>query len=130
MALAKKGDSGVLPRLRELLREFPVLAESYGNLAAQAEAGWAALAAGPDLYLRECVLQKAEALRGELGGPSPSPVERLLAERAVACWLQVYYFDALEAQAVGRESPRLAAFRARRQDQAHRSYLSALASLT
>jgi hypothetical protein len=128
---AKQGDVSVLPRLRELLAEFPLLAERYGNLAAQAEAGWAALVAGPNLYLRECLLHKAAAMRVELGGPSPSPVERLLVERVVATWMQLNYFDALEPVAIdGGESPRLAQYRARRQEQAHRAYLSALAALT
>ena len=44
---AKKGDASVLPRLRVLLAEFPDLARRYGDLAAQAEVAWAALAAGP-----------------------------------------------------------------------------------
>src|SRR5690242_8801562 len=74
---AKQGDTTVLPRLRELLSEHPTLWQHYGDLAAQAEMAWANLAAGPDLHLRECLLQHAEALRQELGGPSPSAIEAL-----------------------------------------------------
>ena len=128
---AKQGDASVLPRLRELLTHHPALWKHYGDLAAQAEAAWADLAAGTDLHLRECLLRRAEALREELAGPAPSPVERLLVERVVACWMQMAYFDALEAQSLGTEAkPRLAAYRAKRQEQAHRMYLTSLAALT
>ena len=41
---AKLGDASVLPRLRELLSQYPELWRRYGDLAAQAEAGWASLA--------------------------------------------------------------------------------------
>ncbi|HEY2158713.1 MAG TPA: hypothetical protein VGH33_23985, partial [Isosphaeraceae bacterium] len=127
---AKAGDPSALPRLRELLAEFPVLVAHYGNLAAQAEVGWADLAAGPNLYLRETLLARAAAMRDELSGPSPSPVERLLVERVVATWMQLNYFVAHEPEAIkARESARLLAFRARRREQAHRMHLSALAAL-
>jgi hypothetical protein len=128
---ARQGDASVLPRLRVLLDEHPTLWRRSGDLAVQAEMAWATLTAGPDLHLRESLLRRAEALRQELAGPTPSPVERMLVGRAVACWLQLHYFDALEAQALNNdERPRLAAFRARRQEQAHRMYLTSLAALT
>jgi len=129
---AKEGDVGALPRLRELLTEHPALWKRYGDLAAQAEAGWVTLASGPDLYLRECLLRQAAALRKELAGPSPSPVEKLLVERVVTCWMQMAYFDAIEAQSLGNDDakPRLAVFRAKRQEKAHRMYLTSLAALT
>src|SRR2546423_15645570 len=87
---AKQGDAAVLPRLRELLAEYPALWEHYGDLAAHAEMAWTKLAAGPNLHLRECLLHQAEALRQERAGPSPSPVETLLAERVVPCWPQLH----------------------------------------
>ena len=128
---AKRGDATALPRLRELLTEHPALWQHYGDLSKQAEAAWADLAAGTDLHLRECLLLRAEALREELAGPAPSPVERLLVGRVVACWTQMAYFDALQAQTLhDDEKPRLAAYRAKRQEQAHRMYLTSLAALT
>lgn len=128
---AKNGDISVLPRLRELLTQHPALWVHYGNLAGQTEAAWVVLAAGQDLHLRECLLRRAASLREELAGPSPSPVEKLLVERVVATWLQLHYFDAIEAQALNTdEKPRLATSRAKRQEQAHRMYLTSLAALT
>jgi hypothetical protein len=126
---AKGGDASVLPRLRELLEDHPALWGHYGDLSAQAEAAWANLAAGQDLYLRESLLRQGEALRHELAGPHPTPAERLLAARVVACWVQMAYHDAVAAQSLGSDDkPRLMAFRAQRQEQAQRQYLAALAA--
>src|SRR5262245_32203901 len=92
VARAKKGDTAVLPRLRELLDGHPISWERYGDLAAQAERLWVALAAGHDLYLRECLLRQAAAMRQQLAGADAGPVERLLVERVVMTWLQLHYF--------------------------------------
>jgi hypothetical protein len=128
---AKKGDTTALPRLRELLDTHPILWQRYGNLGAQAEQLWIALAAGPDKYLHECLVRKAEAMRQELERADAGPVERLLVERVVMAWLQLYYFDALTAQAAAKdEPPKLALYRGKRQAQAQRAYLSAVAALT
>jgi hypothetical protein len=131
VARAKQGDTGVLPRLRDLLDAHPILWRRYGDLAAQAERLWVALAAGLDHYLRECLLRQAEAMRQELAGPDADPVERLLVERVVMAWFQLHYFDAIMAQAAAKdEPPRLATYRGKRQAQAQRAYLAALAALT
>lgn len=45
---AKQGDTSVLPRLRELLSQYPDLWKRYGDLAAQAVMAWANLAAGSE----------------------------------------------------------------------------------
>jgi hypothetical protein len=128
---AKKGDTAALPRLRELLDTHPILWQRYGDLASQAERLWVDLAAGPDQYLRECLLRQAEAMRQELAGADAGPVERLLVERVVLTWLQLHYFDAITAQAAAKdEPPKLALYRGKRQAQAHRAYLSAVAALT
>src|SRR6516165_10820796 len=64
----------------------------------------------------------------ELAGPEPSVVERLLAERAVLCWMQLAHADALAAQSLS-QSKLLGDFWAKRQSGAHRRYLTALAAL-
>ena len=121
----------MLPKLRELLTLHPALLATLWRLGQPgAEGAWANLAAGSNLYLRECLLLQTEAMREDLAGPHPSPIVRLLAERVVATWLQVNYFDAIAAQAsTTHEKPKLAIYRARRQEQAQRAHLSALAAL-
>src|SRR5437879_6587371 len=59
---AKAGDPTAVPRLRELLDEYPDLWEHYGNLASQGVAIWINLVAGNNLYLRESLSWKVAAL--------------------------------------------------------------------
>jgi len=97
-------------------------------LAAQAERAWIELAAGPDLLAREALARQLAALKTELAGPAPTPLERLLVERIAATWLQVNYADAVAAQA--RDvSVKQAELAMERQDRAHRRHLTAVAAL-
>jgi hypothetical protein len=84
--------------LRRLLDNNPRLRECHGDIAQQAEEAWLRLAAGHDLFLHESLIRKLRHLREELAGPEPSPLEKLLVGRVVACWLHVYYADAVYAQ--------------------------------
>ena len=127
---ARGGDSSVVPRLRAILTERPQLFHHYGNLAKQAEAAWVALAAGPDLFLKECLLHQTEDMRNGLIRPSSPPLESLLVERVVATWLQLQYFAAMEAQVhVKGEGVKLLQFYAKRQASAQKLYESSLAAL-
>ena len=99
VARAERGDLAVLPALREALAANPNLWQTYGDLALQAEGALVRLAAGSNLLLAESLRFKLRALKAELGGASPSPLERLLVERVSASWLQTAYFDGLLAQA-------------------------------
>ena len=125
---AEAGDRSVLPQLRRALDGDPDLWRGYGNLAAHAEASLAMLAAGPNLLLAESLRRKLAELKAELGGESPSPLEKLLAERISASWLQTAYFDGLLAQAAGAGEARLKVLR-QMQDSAHRRHLASLKQL-
>lgn len=127
---AQGGDQTALPRLRELLGEFPQMGEYFGNLATQAEAIWVRLTAGTDLYLQGTVLAKIATLREELTEGSTNPVLRLLVDRVILTWLACNYHCGLEGNALtARENPKLLAFRTKRRFQAERAHLTALAAL-
>ena len=79
--------------------------------------------------MREAIARKLELLRAELAGPALTPVEWLLVERAVACWLQVQDADLRYAQHQATLSVRQLDLYQRRIDAAHRQYLSALKAL-
>src|SRR5262249_56985094 len=119
-----------LPALRTVLQDPEAINRMGGDLARQAELAFVGNAAGNDLAFREALRRQLELLRAELAGPSPSPVERLLVERVVACWLQVQDADVRYAQGQ-KSNPSLAVcdFQQRRMDRAHRRYLSALKAL-
>lgn len=64
----------------------------------------------------------------EVAGASPSPPERLLAERVAISWLQVSYYDGLLTQTKDY-SPAQARLLRQQQDAAHRRYLTAIKTL-
>jgi hypothetical protein len=128
IARAKRGDEGTLPRLRDLLRDPALVDALGGDLAGQVERSLVYPGAGQDLAFREAILRKLELLREVLAGPNPTPVEKLLVERAVTCWLQVQFAELRVAQA---KNPTIAQgdYQQRLIDRAHRRYLSALKTL-
>jgi hypothetical protein len=127
---AQQGDRSVMPQLRQILDSDPSLWQRYGDLAKWAQAAWLQLAAPKDVLLYECLERKMEEMRAELSGPDPSPLEKLLVERVVACWLQCEYADILYAQ--NRDQPSSMAIRKElmsRQESAQRRYLASLKQL-
>ena len=99
---AGRGDLTVLPALRRLLDAAPHLWRYAGDVARHAEAAWIDLLAGRDLLVRESLTRSVAALKAELAGPGAPPLERLLAERVAANWLQASQADAAFAQLKGR----------------------------
>jgi hypothetical protein len=125
---AENGDESTLPRLREVMRSPEAVPLFGGDLARKAERALIENAAGKNLPFREALLRKLEMLRDELHGPKPSPVERLLVERVVACWLQVQEADARFAQGTNL-SIEWGEYYQRKMDRAHKRYLSAIKTL-
>jgi hypothetical protein len=125
---ARGGDPAALPALRAALDGRPELWRAYGDLAAHARGAWVELIGGPDLALKESLTRTADAMLVDLAGPAAPALERLLAERVVATWLQLNHADALAAQAAGL-SLRQASFAQGRQESAQRRHIAAAAAL-
>lgn len=126
---AQQGDESTLPVVHEWLRRSPDLAEEIGNIAARAEEAWLKMVAGENLLFREALGRKLAALKSELSGPQPSPLERLLVDRIAACWLQVHCVDAATAQNAGQISREWADYHGKRQERAQRRFLGAIKAL-
>jgi hypothetical protein len=126
---ARNGDPAAPPALEAYLDANPVLWDQAGDLAAHAERAWVALIAGPDAVFAEALQRKAAALRDDVAGPDPSPLEELLAARVSACWLQVYYAEGVHAQQAKEMTPRLADYSQRRVESAARRFNQAVAAL-
>lgn len=126
---AGKGDQTTLPVLRKLLEHPDTVSDFGGDLAREAERAFTRNIAGEDLARREAILRKLELMRGELAGPNPSPVERLLAERCAMCWLQCQDADLRYARSAGEATLARSEYHQRRQDRSHKRYLSALRTL-
>ena len=127
LARAGGGDQAALPRLRALLDETEMW-RRLGDLAAHAELTWIGHVSGTDLGLREMLARKLGALKAELGGPAPSPLERLLIDRIAINWLIVGHAD-LEAAGTKDGDPRRADLALKRQTQAELRYATAIKAL-
>jgi hypothetical protein len=109
--------------------EWPAFVEAFGgNFARQAELSFVRAAGGDNLVFKEALIRKMELLRAELAGSNPTPIERLLVERVVACWLQVQDADLRYAQAK-ELSAKWGEYYQRRMNHSHKRYLSALKTL-
>jgi hypothetical protein len=126
---ARAGDPAAPPALKAYLDANPALWDQAGDLAAHAERAWITLIAGPDAVFAEALYRKAAALRAEVAGPDPTPLEALLAARVSACWLQVYYTEGVHAQQAKEMTPRLADYSQRRIESAARRFNQAVAAL-
>jgi len=125
---ANQGSAAALKALRHVLDEHPEIWQKAGNLAAHAEQTWTRLVADGNALALESIRREAERLRGTLLGPCPSPIERLLVDQIVACWLQAKHAEVASASQVS--SVIQARFRDQRLDRAQRRYLSAMKTLS
>ncbi len=98
MKRADKGDREALAEVRRVYDALPELWRDAGDLAKQAELAWLTTTLGDQRTAREATERMAAELRRQLAGEEAPPLERLLAERAVVCWLQLNYVDSILAQ--------------------------------
>ncbi len=125
---AEAGDVSTLPAIREILKDPRQIELLGGNLAKTAEKSFIEALGGKSLTFREAMERKLDMMRRELAGPNPTPLERLLVERVVACWLQCQDADVRYAQSTETYVP-LKEYSIHRMDRAHRRYLSAMKTL-
>jgi hypothetical protein len=118
-----------LPALAELLKNPAAVDGLGGDLACQAQLSLINESTGKNLAFREALARKVKLLHAELAGPAPAPLERLLAERVVTCWLQVNMADVKLAQQEGGMTLAAAEYHQRSRDRAHKRYLSAIKAL-
>jgi hypothetical protein len=86
------------------------------------------MAEGKPLTL-ESIRREADRMRLELLGGSPTPIEKLLVDQIIACWLQVKHAEMTAGS--GREiSVMQGRFKDQRVDRAQRRYLSAMKTLS
>jgi hypothetical protein len=97
---AEEGDTTVLPQLEKVLND-PRTVEVAGDLARHAQRILVDKFSGKNLLFKESLPRKLELMRAELAGPNPTPLERLLAEQIVSCWLHLHH---LETVYVSKES--------------------------
>ena len=126
---AQDGDEEALTKVKEIFREAPGMARIFADLAGEAERSLVKRLTGGDPVVREALPVRLKTMRKELAGSDPSVLERLLAERIVACWLQLQHAEIIYAQNLGSMNITQSEYHQRRLDKLHRRYLSAIKAL-
>ena len=129
VARAQHGDEEALSQVGQLLMEFPLLAQSIVDLARTVERSYIKTISRIGPLVQEALPSQLNAMTEELAGPEPSPLERLLAERIVACRLQLQCADLVYSQNLGEMSMAQSEYHQRRLDRLHRRYLSSIKTL-
>ena len=127
---AQKGDRKAVPEIREILENSPDLAWRFTDVGRVAE--WSLIekiTKEKDLASKVTISFQLESMREEIAQSSSSPLERLLAQRVVASWLQVQLVEGLYVQNMGNLSIRQADYYQKRLDRAHKRHLSAVKTL-
>ena len=128
---AEKGDEDTVPEIRQILDERPDLAWQFVDVAQVAEEALIEKMSGEeDLAVKEIMRCQLKAMREEIAGENPSPLERLLAERVVATWLQIQLFEGLYASVMSKSMTiAQGSYHQKRLDQTYRRHLSAIRAL-
>jgi hypothetical protein len=132
LRLAKKDQEDAMPKIRQILSEHPDLAWRFVHLGRMGEDILIGrMTSEGDLATRELFRCQLNAMREEIAGENPSPLERLLAERIVATWLQIQLFEGLYASGMSKSSMTIAqdSYHQKRLDQTYRRHLSAIRAL-
>jgi hypothetical protein len=128
---ACRGDERCVPELRALMADGERgrrLTEMVGSPAEWLRQTIQRRAGGENLLVREGIGRKIAAVQAELEGPDPTPVERLLAERAALCWFLVHWHERSFENATELNLIQ-ADFHQRKIDRAHARFLSAVRTL-
>jgi hypothetical protein len=130
VARAEAGDREAFRQTRTVSEAIPALLFTRG-LHEVAEDAYLDVLAGKDrLVTRHMLRQQIEALRSWLAGASPSPLERLLVDRIVLCWLDSHHADVTLAGKVGQSLPiAQVEYHGRRAERAQRRYVEAIRTL-
>jgi hypothetical protein len=127
---AQAGDEEASFLIRNILEDAPNLAHTIVEVAVRkTERVLLKGAAGDNVLLMEALSLRLAAMRDEVAGPTPSPLERLLAERIVLCRQQLEQAEAAYARNLGKLTMSQAEYHQRRLDRLHRRYLSAIRAL-
>jgi hypothetical protein len=129
-ARAEAGDAAAAGEIGRVLDAHPELWRRYGDLARDIRSAWLRLAAGGELLKVECVRKHVAEMERELTGPGAGRLEKLLADRVVACWLQLHLADAEAASAAERGNVGLRKDAVARRALAERMFQSATKALS
>jgi len=131
---AGKGEESALPAVRRYLDERgPEYLDIIDVARIAKETQIKRVFEPEDLAARETMERKLAFMRREILGADPSPLEGLLADRVLLCWLQLYYAETKHAERNLEDAPDINwtqdEWHQRRVDRLQRRYLAAIKSL-
>jgi hypothetical protein len=122
------GDAEAIFELTYLHHDIDDIGIDAGDLGARAERAVIRLAT-TTIPEQAALVRYLAQMRTELDGPAPSPIERLLVDRVVTCWVQLSYLDERCARSFKEDSIAIQKHLEHLLDGANRRYLSALKTL-
>ena len=84
---------------------------------------------GNDLVSKEILTNQIAVLKKQIAGPTPTPLEQLLADRIVVCWLQVQQAELRAANRLENNGWVLSNAEENRLDKVNKRFLAAVKSL-
>jgi hypothetical protein len=127
MEEAQEGNNNALAELKDMFGEARVW-EVLSNLS-QVIREMHISTLGEDLLFKGAAREEAKAMRRDLLGERSTPLERVLVDCVVTCWLQMHSADHFYTQQTGGMSLVKAEYYQRVHDRAHRRFLSACKTL-
>jgi hypothetical protein len=111
-ALSRKAEGGgaegaeARKELRRKLREAsPQVIARASDIGRESQLLLIQTASGGDPLTEEALSGRLDMMREEIAGENPTPLEILLTERVVACWLLVELFEGLMAAQLWKKMP-------------------------
>jgi hypothetical protein len=133
---AEKGDKEARRELRKALRETtPEVVAKASDFARKGQRILAETISAGEPLMEEAICAKLDLMRAEVCGENPTPLEVLLTERVVSCWLLVEVLEALMSAQLKRDrdlkrpSISFLKFIVGWLESAHRRYLSSIREL-
>ena len=121
---AGEGEESAWPRVQRMLIDRPEIVDHFGDIGKVAADLWMSLYAGTNILMREVTRRNMLAWKESIAGPSPSPMETLLIDEVMVCWMQTHYFEMMHAQALEYRDSRSARDEAHRRQEASRQSLA------
>jgi hypothetical protein len=133
-ARAQDGDADAKKELKQAVRESsPAVIARASDFGRRAHGRLIKTAASGDPLTEAALWARLDMMREEIAGPKPMPLEVLLTERVVSCWLLVEFLEALMSTQFQSDKKRVSTsflrYMAVWQESANRRYLAAIREL-
>src|SRR5215203_3063131 len=135
---AEAGEKGARRELRKAIRNStPEVVAKASDIARKGHKILIGTAAGGDSLMEEALSARLDLMRAQIAGEDPTPLEALLTERVVSCWMLVELLEALTSAQLQtgehmkdkRVPDSLLKLILKWQESAHRRYLTAMREL-